>query len=556
MSVPATMPAKRSLQNLEVRPSDENWAHESGFPVGIYIRVSSDSDLQKTSLGNQEKAVREWCRGSGHAYQVHDVYVDDARSGAYMENRTEVKRLLADARAGKIRGIVTKEISRVSRDVYDTLSIKRSLEQVGACYIDIIHGYDSRKDGDELFLVMYGVIAQKERKTTGRRVAMTMTQKAKEGRNPCLRPAFGYCKRDKDFLEPDPESAPVYREIIARWLGGSGKKKICTWLNDAGIRTGLGRSWTAPSLTVVLRNPVYLGHTYWATTRIVKGGNGRAKVVARPQNEWVCRENTHPPLLDRTTWDAVQALLDSRSAEHGASKHRFKVTKTYPLVGYLYCGMCGSKLYGHKFTKRPKKRPVYHNYYYVCFQQHGSCNLPYQRREVLEEHVNRRILEIVADPEIMRAHVARNAYQVMEGLDELRQRRSVLAAELERLAEGIKRLGVDRVMGAVTEREFAEQMSVIRPLREEKEAELARLDKQLAQVDGADAMVDRIVAAIKDFVLPQDPRETNEAMEQLYFLLLQRIVVLGNGELDIKWAFAPFEPTPGDPGGRQQWVRS
>ena len=57
-----------------------------------------------------------------------------------MHNRAEVNRLMADAKSGKIKGIVTKEISRVSRDVFDTLSIKRELDNSGACYIDIIHG--------------------------------------------------------------------------------------------------------------------------------------------------------------------------------------------------------------------------------------------------------------------------------------------------------------------------------------------------------------------------------------------------------------------------------
>lgn len=528
-------------RNLEVRALDENWAQESGFPVGIYIRVSSDSDLQKTSLVNQEKAVREWCREPGHRYPVHDVYIDDARSGAYMENRPEVKRLLADARAGRIRGIVTKEISQVSRDVYDTLSIKRALEQVGACYIDIIHGYDSRRDGDELFLVMYGVIAQKERKTTGRRVAMTMTQKAKEGRNPCIKPAFGYRKREKDYLEPEPVTAPVYKEIIARWLSGWGKKRICTWLNDQGVKTSNGKAWTAPSLTVVLRNPVYLGHTFWNTTRIVKGANGRAKVVARPENEWIVRENTHEPLIDRPTWDAVQRLLNARNAAYQGSQHRFKTSKKYPLVGYLYCGLCGSKLYGHRFTKRPKNRPVYYNHYYVCHQQYGSCHLPYQRREELEEQVNRRILELVTTPDLMRDRVARSAHHLVAGFDDLRRRRESLQAELERLAEGVKRLGVDRVMGTVTEREFAEQMAVVREMREQKEGELRQIERQLAAVDGAGAMVDRILEAIREHVLPRDPRETNEAMEHLYFLMLRRVRVMPDGELEVEWAFDPVE---------------
>jgi len=384
MAIPAgIVPGHKATANYEIRGSDETWANESGFPVGVYIRISTDSDLQKTSIGNQERAVREWCSDKGHYFPVHDVYIDDARSGAYMHNRPEVQRLMADAKSGRIKGIVTKEISRVSRDVLDTLSIKRALDDSGACYIDIIHGYDSRKDGDELFLIMYGVIAQKERKTTGRRVAMTMKQKAKDGKNPCIKPPFGYLKtkEEKDLLVPHPEQAPIYREMVAKFLSGWGKKRICNWLNEQGVRTNMGKPWLPASITVVLRNATYLGHTFWGTTKMVKGPNGRAKIVARPESEWVFRENTHEALISREQWDEVQALLTTRKDESGTTAERGrKFTKKYPLVGYLRCGICGSHLYGHKFTKRPKGKPVYHNCYYTCYREFGHCDLPYQRQ--------------------------------------------------------------------------------------------------------------------------------------------------------------------------------
>ncbi len=534
MALPAgVLPGHKLTQRHEIRPSDEFWARESGFPVGLYIRISTDSDLQKTSLGNQEKVVRAWCADPAHHYPVHDVYIDDARSGAYMTNRPEVQRLLADAAAGRIRGIVTKEISRVSRDVLDTLSIKRSLEQVGACYIDMVHNYDSRKDGDELFLVMYGVIAQKERKTTGRRVAMTMQQKAREGRNPVIHPPFGYGK-EGDTLVPDPAAAPLYREMVARFCIGWGKKRICHWLNEAGIRTGRGKAWTPASLTVVLRNSVYLGHTFWGTAKIVKGAAGRAAVVARPEGEWIFRENTHAPLIDRAQWDEVQALLTQRAtgAEGG------KRTKRYPLVGYLRCGACGSHLYGHRFTKRPKHRPPYHNCYYTCQQEHGRCRLPYQRCERLEGAVNQAIRELVADPALIRRQVAAKAHLYVAGLDELKAVRSAAAAKLERLVAGSRQLGVDRALNTITEREFGEQMAAIRSLRAELEAELAGLERRLGAADRREAQAARIAAAVQELLSAADP-EAAAVMEQLYFLLLRRVTVHPDGGLQIDWRFDP-----------------
>jgi len=544
VSLPAgVLPGHKMTANLEIRSSDENWAQESGFPVGVYIRISTDSDLQKTSIINQEKAVREWCSDPSHYYPVHDVYIDDARSGAYMVNRPEVKRLMADAATGKIRGIITKEISRVSRDVYDTLAIKRELDNSGACYIDIIHGYDSRKDGDELFLVLYGVIAQKERKTTGRRVAMTMKQKAKDGKNPCIKPPFGYIKtkENKDQLVPDPERAAVYRELVVKFLAGWGKKKLCNWLNEQGIYTTMGKPWLPASINVVLRNPVYLGHTFWGTTKMVKGANGRAKVVARPESEWVFNANTHEPLIDKETWDQVQALFVERKVvtNEGVKGQRF--TRKYPLVGYLRCGLCGSHMYGHRFTKRPKGKPAYHNFYYTCHREFGHCKLPYQRQQDLERKVNQQILDLVGDPDIIRAQVAKQSHLYVEGMDELKAKREELSKKFEKLVAGSKQLGMDRVMGTITEAEFAEQMSMIREVRKQVEEDLAKLDKQLSRADNADTQAERVVAAIRELVLPSDPGVTDEVMEQLYFLLLRRVVVEAEGEPVLQWTFSADE---------------
>jgi DNA invertase Pin-like site-specific DNA recombinase len=399
--------------------------------------------------------VREWCSDKSHYYPVYDVYIDDALNGAYMHNRTEVQGLMADAAAGRIKGIVTKEISRVSRDVPDTMSIKRALDDADACYSDIIHGYDSRKDGDEIFLVMYSVIAQKEQKTAGRRVAMTMRQKAKDGKNPCIKPPFGYRKENKDTLIPDPERAPYYKEMVAKFLAGWGKKRICNWLNEAGVYTNMGNPWLPSSINVVLRNPVYLGHTFWCTTKMVKGANGRAKVVARPEKEWVFKENTHEPLIERETWDAVQALFAERKSENDSGIKGQKFTKKYPLVGYLRYGPCGNLMYGHKFTKRPKGKPVYHNYYYTCHRQFGHCGLPYQRQQDLERRVNQAILDLVGDPEIIREQVSKQSHLYVGGMDDLRAKREELSTKLEKLIAGNKRLGLELALENITEQEYA-----------------------------------------------------------------------------------------------------
>jgi hypothetical protein len=220
-----------------------------------------------------------------------------------------------------------------------------------------------------------------------------------------------------------------------------------------------------------------------------------------------------------------------------------KFTKTYPLVGDVWCGLCGSHMYGYKFTKRPKGKPVYHNFYYTCHREFGHCKLPYQRQEELERKVNQAILELVSDLDIIRAQMAKQSHLYVEGMDDLKVKREDLAKKLEKLVAGNNRLGLELAMENITEQEYAEQVSMIREVRRQVEEELGRLDKQLSRADNADAQAERVVAAIRELVLPSDPGVTDEVMEQLYFLLLRRVSVGADGALEIHWTFEPDQPT-------------
>jgi hypothetical protein len=66
---------------------------------------------------------------------------------------------------------------------------------------------------------------------------------------------------------------------------------------------------------------------------------------------------------------------------------------------------------------------------------------------------------------------------------------------------------------------------MIREVRKQVEEDLARLDKQLGRADNTDTQAERIVAAIRELVLPSAPNVPDEVMEHLYFSLVRRVVV-------------------------------
>ena len=98
--------------------------------VAPYARVSTDSDEQKNSYGSQKKYYQELVSNNPE-WELVDIYADEAISGTQVYKRTDFMRMINDAMEGKIDMIITKSISRFTRNTLDTLSYVRQLKDKG-----------------------------------------------------------------------------------------------------------------------------------------------------------------------------------------------------------------------------------------------------------------------------------------------------------------------------------------------------------------------------------------------------------------------------------------
>ena len=83
--------------------------------TGIYLRLSKDDERagESLSIDNQRLILQKYVAERG--WNLVDEYVDDGFSGTDFE-RPEVKRLLDDAKTGRINTIVVKDLSRFGRN--------------------------------------------------------------------------------------------------------------------------------------------------------------------------------------------------------------------------------------------------------------------------------------------------------------------------------------------------------------------------------------------------------------------------------------------------------
>ncbi len=98
--------------------------------VAAYARVSTEQDAQQSSYEAQIEYYTNYIN-SKPDWELVEIYADEGISGTSYKNRKGFNRMIKDAENGKIDLILTKSISRFSRNTVDSLTITRKLKALG-----------------------------------------------------------------------------------------------------------------------------------------------------------------------------------------------------------------------------------------------------------------------------------------------------------------------------------------------------------------------------------------------------------------------------------------
>jgi len=526
---------------LEQYSDAKNTLDEKGLNIGGYIRISTKKDSQITSIDNQKKYITEWARING--YNIVDFYID-VKTGAYSYLRNEMTRLKNDISAGKIKGIVSKEISRTSRDIIDIIELKRTLADKGAFFISIKEGYDSRTDDDEFLLVIHAGLAQKERKVTSSRVKITQLIKAKEGKTNVPSPAFGYMlSEDKQHLVINPKTAETYHLIVDKFLEGWGRLKICKYLNSQRIKTSRGGdSWTTNSIMNILINPVYLGISMYNVTVTVRDSNGRAKRMVRPQNEWIIRENTHPSLVSKDKFERIQRIIGERKEK---DSKEWSCTKKYLLSGIVYCSCCGGKLFGGKIpkncakgTSKADRKDEDYYFYYSDRKIGGLCKnkMSNYRMDIVDNKVMEAIKGLFADDDIIDERIKQKQYIYDLSLDNEKMEREAIKNKLDNINSAIKKQQSAFEAEVITLEEYRVRLNELRAQKLNLDKKLLSLIEKLHKSDKIEDRYFEIREKVKGFI--DNINNLNyELKEEIVRKIIKKAVIGDNYSISFEYTF-------------------
>lgn len=488
-----------------------------GKEIIMYLRKSrSDDPLASVSevLEKHESMLDDWM--ATHQAEggpiPEELRFREVVSGETLTSRPRMLELLRKVEDPKIRAIICKEPSRLSRGSLKEIGhIVEILRYTKTLVITLQYTYDLNDDRDrELFereLMRGNEYLQYTKKILqdGKLLA------AKSGQYIGQRPPYGYKKVSyKDgrktcrTLEPIPEEAEIVKRIFDLYISGIGSTGICEMLEREHARAPQGKNWSPTTISNILFNVHYLGKVRWnyrkKTLSVEDGEIRRRRLLAE---DYLVFDGLHDAIIDQEQWDAVHKIKGKIPKNHTDKQMK------NPLAKIMYCSCGKAMAYKQNRHKGVNVGLPRLGCSYVRCRENGSVIL----QEVLDE--------IAA---VLREGVEEFEMRIEQGTDNSAEIRRQLIQRLERKLVELQELEIkqwdektrggmpDHVFHKLNAQTVAEIEGVTQALCEAKSAEPEHVDLQ-----------DKIITFRAALDLLSDPDAPVKELNRLLQACIERI---------------------------------
>ncbi len=442
--------------------------HELGT-AALYCRLSRDDnmDSESNSIQNQRKILQKAAKDKGYTDTV--FFVDDGITGTTMK-RPGFQKMLTAIEAGYISAVFVKDLSRLGRNYIEVGKLTEEFFPLHDIrLVAVSDGVDS-DEGEDDFTPFKNIMNEYYAKDISKKRRIVNKMKGNAG-VPLSPPPYGYIKNPDDprFWVIEQEAAEVVRRIYRMALEGYGLAETAARLAADGVVNptyywrSRGTSRGGSKSTV---EPTKWGHTtvkkiltlqeYCGDVINFKSYSKSYKMKKRIENPEENRAiflNVHEAIIDRQTWEKVQAL------QKGTRRKKPTVTQEPSVFsGLLKCPECGGNLNFH-FNQNN------HDIKFFSCQNHNSgyrkCSKThYIRLDFLEQVVLYEVKRLACfaseyENDFIKAMIGRSA-KVAENTALRKQRElDALTARDRELDMLFERLYEDNVAGKIDDARFA-----------------------------------------------------------------------------------------------------
>ena len=318
--------------------------------VRAYVRVSSARQVEEGfSLDAQEAQLRSAAPDGDFV-----VYREQGVSGR-KTSRPALDRLMAEIEPGDT--IMVVALDRFGRSATNVATNVRLIGEIGAQFVSLRESIDTTTAAGRFFFTIMAALAELESELIGERVKATRpAAKRKHGRSVGgLRPLG----REPDLSLRHSEVQTI-GAIAARFLDGVPVREIARDLQAAGVPTANGGIWRGPGVTRMLKRPDLCGLV---------------------EIDGELEQGSLEPIIERETWERVQALFASRAT--GVDARGRHPAAPYVLDGLdVRCRLCGGRI--RPRTVHRRGRPTLHRYVCVEHEDRATCSMPRIPRDVID----------------------------------------------------------------------------------------------------------------------------------------------------------------------------
>lgn len=318
-----------------------------------YLRVSTKHTDQCNSLENQKNFFEYYVQEHPN-WNLVGTYIDEGITGTNTKKRTAFNQMIEDAKKGKFRMIITKEVSRFARNTLDAISYTRMLKKINIGVYFLLEELDSLDENAETRLTNCALSAQDESHKTSRRVTWGMHNRMKQnfafGSH-----VYGYILKNGK-LTINEEQADVVKLIFELYKQGKGINGIRKELESRAILSPAGLTkWKDSSIQAMLLNEKYMGTLkqhkeittdYLEHTRIKNDGK---------KQKFIIKEDNHNCIISKEDFEEVQEEIKRRK-ELATDKRKY--SNRYCFSSKIICGNCGATFHRKYWNKKHEQKNI------------------------------------------------------------------------------------------------------------------------------------------------------------------------------------------------------
>jgi len=512
------------------------------YKIGMYIRLSREDgdDLESESIGNQRSLITGYLLANG--VTPSGEYVDDGYSGCNF-NRPGFQRLLMDIEAKKINLVITKDLSRLGRDYIDTGNyVERIFPEKNVRYIAINDDIDTFREtsGSDMMpfkLSMNDMYA----KDISKKVRSSLLTMKKDGKYCGSVPPYGYMRdpNDKYKLIPDPQTAPVVKQIFDLYINGYSTSNIGHILTTAGVKTPIlcdglvNRSykfdhpeiWKHSAVSNILKNKIYTGCLIQHTSSNLSYKNKKRKPI--PESEWIIKENAHEAIIDEKTYELAQNI---RNSYNNYEKGRRDVE--YILSGLLFCKDCGGRMCIS--YDKVRDRTTLNCSRYTKFSKYDLCFSHYMNYDKVEKtvlHAIRELCLLYTNPETFEKLFAKQESPTKKVDEKIIYTQN----KLKRLEEKMKKIYDDKFDGIINDVMYVKLMNFTEQEMNDLNKKLLEYQKEKSEILNIDSLRLDYKKIVEEFLSMKNP--TREMMNRI----IKKIYITKDKKLEIHYNIRDFE---------------